>query len=88
MNALIAVVVAFLANGEMNYAAVDAKDEADCKLKAAEIAHNRLGQNKQEEIKVLGFAFECVGFENKFGVSVPSEPASAKPKHIPGDHEA
>jgi hypothetical protein len=88
MNALIAVVVAFMANGEMNYAAVDAKDEADCKQKVVKIAHDRLDQNEQEEIKVLGFAFERVTFDSKFGVAAPSEPASLKPKHIPGDREA
>ena len=88
MNALIAVVVAFLANGDMNYAAVDARDQADCEQKVVKIAHDRLDQNKQEEGKVLGFAFECVAFENKLGVTVPSQPDSAKPKHIPGDREA
>ena len=92
MNALIAVVVAFLANGDMDYAAVDAKDQADCKQKAAEIARDRLGRNEQEEVKVLGFSFECVEFENEFDNKVPatapSESTSAKPKHIPGANEA
>ena len=88
MNALIAVVVAFLANGHMSYAAMDASDEADCKQKASEIAHERLDQNAEEEVKVVGFAFECVEFENKFGVTAPSEPTSAKPRHIPGANEA
>ena len=88
MNALIAVVVVFLANGDMDYAAVDAKDEADCKQKVAEIAHGRLDQSEQEEVRVLGFSFECIEFENKFPVTVPSEPGSAKPKHIPTDDEA
>jgi hypothetical protein len=88
MNALIAVVVAFLANGDMNYAAVDAADEADCKQKVAEIAHERLDRNEQEEIKVVGFNFQCIEFENKFPVAAPGESAHAKPQHIPGDHEA
>jgi hypothetical protein len=88
MNALIAVVVAFLANGDMNYATVDAADEADCRQKVAQIEHKRLDMNEQEEVKVLGFAFECVAFENKFGIADPSEPPSAKPKHIPGRDEA
>jgi hypothetical protein len=88
MNALIAVVVAFLANGDMNYATVDAADEADCRQKVATIEHERLDRNEQEEIKVLGFAFECVTFENKFGVAAPYEPPSVKPKHIPGGEEA
>ena len=88
MNALIAVVVAFLANGEMSYAAVDATDEADCKQKVAEIARDRLHQSDQEEVKVLGFSFECIEFENRFPVAVPSESESANPKHIPGNDEA
>ena len=88
MNALIAVVVAFLSNGDTNYAAVDAKDEADCKQKVAEIAHDTLDQSKQEEVRILGFSFECIEFENRFPVTVPSEPGSAKPKHIPTDDEA
>jgi hypothetical protein len=88
MNALIAVVVAFLANGDTDYAAVEAKDQADCKLKVMTIARERLDQSAREEIKVLGFAFECVAFENKLGFTVPGEPAFTKPKHIPGDREA
>jgi len=87
MNALIAVVVAFLANGDTDYAAVDATDEADCKQKVAEIAHERLDKSKQEEIRVLGFSFECVEFENRFPVT-PNEPDSTKVKHIPTDDEA
>jgi hypothetical protein len=85
---LIAVVVVFLANGEMDYAAVGAKDQADCKQKVAKTAHERLDQNRQEEVKVLGFAFECVAFENEFGATDPVEPGSAKLTHIPGDREA
>jgi hypothetical protein len=88
MNALIAVVVAFLANGDMNYATVDAADEADCRQKVVQIEHERLDRNEQEEVKVLGFAFECVTFENKFGIAVPNEPPTAKPEHIPGGEEA
>jgi hypothetical protein len=88
MNALIAVVVAFLTNGDMNYATIDAADEADCRQKIAQIAHERLEKNEQEEVKVVGFASECVTFENKFGIAVPNEPPSAKPKHIPGGEEA
>ncbi len=88
MNALIAVVVAFLANGDLDFAATDVKDEADCKQKVVEIVRDRLDRNEQEEVKVLGFDFECTTFENRLGVTAPSEPASAKPKHIPGDHEA
>jgi len=88
MNALIAVVVAFLANGNMDYAAVDAADEVDCKQKAAEIAQVRLDQNEQEEVKVVGFTYQCIEFENKVPVAVPNEPAQAKHRHIPGDHEA
>ena len=88
MNALIAVVVAFLANGDLNYATVDATDEADCRQKVATIEHERLDRNEQEEVKVLGFAFECVTFENKFGIAVPNEPPSAKPKPILGGEEA
>jgi hypothetical protein len=88
MIALIAVVVAFLANGDMNYATVDAADEADCRQKVAQIEHERLDMNEQEQVKVLGFAFECVAFENKFGIPVPSEPASVEPKHIAGRDEA
>jgi hypothetical protein len=88
MSTLIAVVVAFLANGDMNYAAVDAKDEADCKQKAAEIAKDRLDQSQQEEVKILGFSYECIEFENRFPVTVPSEREFAQPKHIPTDDEA
>jgi len=88
MTALIAVVVAFLANGDTDYAAVGAKDETDCKQKVAEIAHDRLDQSKQEEVQVLGFSFECIEFENKFPITVPSEPGSSKPKHVPTDDEA
>jgi hypothetical protein len=88
MNALIGVVVAFLANGDMNYAAVDAADEADCKQKVAEIAHARLDQNEQEEVKVVGFTYQCIEFESKFPVAAPAEPAHAMPQHIPGNHEA
>lgn len=89
MNALIAVVVAFLANGDMDYAAVVATDEADCRQKVAEIAHVRLDQSEQEdEVKVLGFSFECVELENKFAVTDPSDAAPVKPRHIPGSDEA
>jgi hypothetical protein len=88
MNALIAVVVAFLANGDMDYAVVDATDEADCKQKFTEIAHLRLDQNEQEDVKVVGFNYQCIELENKFPIAVPSEPTHAKPHHIPGDHEA
>jgi hypothetical protein len=88
MSALIAVVVAFLANGDLDYAAVNAKDEADCKQKAAEIAKERLDQSRQEEVRILGFSYECIEFENRFPVTVPSEPGSAQPKHIPTDDEA
>jgi hypothetical protein len=85
MNALIAVVVAFLANGEMNYAAVDATDEADCKQKVMEIAHERLDRNEQEEVKVIGFNYQCI--ENELPIAAPSEPAHTKSPHIPGDRE-
>jgi hypothetical protein len=88
MNALIAVVVAFLSDGDMNYVAVNAQDKADCQRKVAEIERIRLDQSEQEEVKVLGFSFECIEFENKFPATVPSKPASARPKHIPGDQEA
>jgi c-di-GMP-binding flagellar brake protein YcgR len=88
MNALIAVVVAFLSDGDMNYVAVGAQDKADCQQKVAEIERIRLDQNEQEEVKVLGFSFECIELENKSPVTVPNKPASARPKHIPGDQEA
>jgi hypothetical protein len=88
MNALIAVVVAFLANGDMDYAAIEAKDQADCKQKVTKIAHERLDQNAQEEVKVLGFAFECVALENELHATAPGETTSPKPAHIPGDREA
>jgi hypothetical protein len=88
MNALIAVVVAFLSNGDMNYVAVDAADEADCKQKVSEIAHQRLDQNEQEDVKVVRFTYQCVEFENDTPVEAPAEPAHAKAQHIPGDHEA
>lgn len=77
---IIAVVVAFLANGEMNYAAVDAKDDADCRAHVAQIAHDRLVQNATESVKVLAFEFKCVEFE-----APPSLPA---PKHVPTKDEA
>jgi hypothetical protein len=88
MNALIAVVVAFLANGDMNYAAVNAADETDCRQEVAQIEHERLDLNEEEEVKVVGFASECVGFENNFGITHPSESATTKPKHIWGGAEA
>jgi hypothetical protein len=88
MNALIAVVVAFLSNGDMNYAAVDAADEADCKQKVLDIAQQRIEQSEQEEIKVIGFNFQCIEFENKFPVTTPDEPTPSKAKHIPGNNEA
>ena len=87
MNALIAVVVAFLANGDVSYVAVDATDEADCRQKAETIARDKMLENEKAEVKVLGFEFECVAFENKFGVTDPSEPDSERPTHIPGDRE-
>lgn len=86
MNALIAVIVAFLANGEMNYAAVDADDIDDCKAKVAQIAHQRLAANATEAVKVLGFSYKCVEFENTFP---PIEtPPAPKPPHVPGKDEA
>lgn len=88
MNALIAVVVAFLSNGEMDYAAVDATDEADCRQKATQIAHDRLDQNEQEEAKILGFSYECVEFENQSHEMDPTESDSGQPRHVPGKNEA
>lgn len=77
---IIAVVVAFLANGGMNYAAVDVKDDAECHARVAEIAHARLEQNAQEDVKVLAFEFKCVEF-----VAPPSLPPV---KHVPTKDEA
>lgn len=75
---VIAVVVAFLANGEMNYAAVEAKDTQDCMARVQDIAHERLAQNATESVKVLAFEFKCVEFE------APPPP----PKHVPQKDEA
>lgn len=79
MNVIIAVVVAFLANGDANYAAVDVHSTEECQAKVAEIAHERLIQNASEEVKVLGFSFKCVEFE---------VPPTSKPPHVPGKDEA
>lgn len=79
MNTIIAVVVAFLANGEANYAAVDVRSTEECQAKVAEIAHARLIQNENEPVKVLGFSFRCVEFE---------APPGPKPPHVPGKDEA
>lgn len=74
---IIAVVVAFLANGEMNYAAVEAKDQADCMARVQDIAHERRVQNATESVKVLAFEFKCVEFE-----------APPIPAHVPTKDEA
>lgn len=79
MNTIIAVVVAFLTNGEANYAAVDVRNVEECQAKVAEIAHERIVQNENETVKVLGFSYKCVEFE---------APPASKPPHVPGKDEA
>jgi len=63
MNVMVAVLIAWLASGEMNYAAQDVNGEEDCKTFISETALARLEMNKTEDDKVVAFSFKCIQFD-------------------------
>jgi hypothetical protein len=89
---LMAVVVAFLADGSINYASEPAHTVDDCKAHVAQIITERLEANKKEDVKVKGFSYRCDEFpSDMFDFDIPPAPAptsTPKPKLFPGDTSA